>query len=57
MNNFYKDIYTGALFVTGMISFMSGEFILSSAVFAIAFIASNINMNHKRDSNEHLVCD
>ncbi|MCX7089309.1 MAG: hypothetical protein NTV00_14810 [Methylococcales bacterium] len=57
MNNFYKDIYTGALFVTGMIGFMAGEFIISSAVFAIAFIASNINVNRKRVTDGHLLCD
>jgi hypothetical protein len=56
MNNFYKDILTGAVFITGLISFISGEFIISSTLFATAAIASNVNRN-KRNDTGHLSCD
>lgn len=56
MNNFYKDILTGAVFITGLISFISGEFIISSTLFATAAIASNVNRN-KRDDTGRLSCD
>jgi hypothetical protein len=42
MNNFYKDILIGLLILVGIIGFISGEFIISSAVFAVAAITSNI---------------
>jgi len=57
MNDFYKDILIGAVFVTGLIGFISGEFIISSALFASAAIASNVNMNRKRVDTGHLSCD
>lgn len=47
MNDFYKDVLTGAVFLVGVFGFVSGEFIISSALFASAAIASNINMNRK----------
>jgi len=43
MNNFYKDILTGLVFIAGLFGFVSGEFIISSTLFATAAIASNIN--------------
>lgn len=48
MNDFYKDVLTGLVFMTGLFGFISGEFIISSAFFATAAIASNINLNRKR---------
>jgi CheY-specific phosphatase CheX len=48
MNDLYKDILTGAVFVTGLIGFISGEFIISSTLFATAAVASNVNTNRKR---------
>jgi len=57
MNELYKDILTGAVFVTGLIGFISGEFIISSTLFATAAIASNVNLNRKRDDAGHLSCD
>jgi len=48
MNDLYKDILTGLVFIVGLFGFVSGEFIISSALFAIAAIASNVNMNRKR---------
>ncbi len=50
MNNFYKDVLTGAVFMVGLLGFFSGEFIISSALFATAAIASNVNTNRKQTS-------
>jgi hypothetical protein len=57
MNDLYKDILTGAVFLTGLIGFISGEFIISSTLFATAAIASNVNLNRKRGDTGHLSCD
>lgn len=57
MNDFYKDILISAVFISGMIGFISGEFIISSTLFASAAIASNVNLNRKRGDNGHLSCD
>ena len=54
MNDLYKDILTGTLFVTGLIGFISGEFIISSTLFATAAVASNVNTNRKRGKVGHL---
>ncbi|MDX8129414.1 hypothetical protein JWZ98_15010 [Methylomonas sp. EFPC1] len=48
MNDLQKDILNGLAFITGVIGFMSGEFILSSALFASTTVASNINANRKK---------
>ncbi|MDO8843867.1 MAG: hypothetical protein Q7U98_01355 [Methylicorpusculum sp.] len=56
MNDFYKDVLTGAVFVTGLIGFISGEFIISSTLFATAAITSNVNLNRKRGNAGHLSC-
>jgi CheY-specific phosphatase CheX len=48
MNDFYKDILVGAMFIIGLLGFISGEFIISSTLFASAAIASNIKLNSKR---------
>jgi len=57
MNDFHRDILTGAVFLTGLVGFISGEFIISSTLFATAAIASNVNMNRKRSDTRHLSCD
>lgn len=57
MNDFYKDVLTGIVFVTGVLGFVSGEFIISSTLFATAAIASNINLNRKRVNAGHLQCE
>ena len=57
MNDFYKDILTGVVFITGLIGFISGEFIISSTLFATAAIASNVNLNRKKSDTRHLSCD
>jgi hypothetical protein len=48
MSELYKDILIGTVFLTGVLGFISGEFIISSTLFASAAIASNVNMNRKR---------
>ena len=57
MSDFYKDILIGAVFVTGLLGFISGEYIISSALFASAAIASNINANRKRAKDGNLSCE
>lgn len=52
MNDLQKDILTAAVFIVGLVGFISGEFIISSTLFASAAIASNINMNRKRVNSE-----
>lgn len=47
MNNLYKDILIGMVFMIGLLCFISGEFIISSTLFASAAIAGNIKMNNK----------
>ena len=47
MTSLQKDILTGVTFLTGLIGFFSGEFIISSALLAATTVASNINMNRK----------
>ena len=48
MSDFQKDIVTGAVFIIGLLGFISGEFIISSMLFASAAIASNVNLNRNR---------
>lgn len=57
MSDFYKDILTGTVFITGLLGFVSGEYIISSALFATAAIASNVNQNRKRSNTKDLSCD
>ena len=48
MKDLYKDILTGLVFMVGLFGFLSGEFIISSALFATSAIASNVNVTRKR---------
>lgn len=57
MNDLYKDIITGTIFITGLLGFISGEFIISSTLFAAAAIASNVNLNRKRGKSGQLSWD
>ncbi|MDD5272398.1 MAG: hypothetical protein PHU14_06720 [Methylovulum sp.] len=57
MNEFYKDVLIGVVFATGLLGFVSGEFIISSALFAAAAVASNVNVNRKKGQAEHVLCD
>ncbi len=53
MNDFMQDILTGLVFLTGLLSFISGQFIISSTLFAMAAIASNVNTNRKKMQLRH----
>lgn len=57
MNDLHKDILTATVFLTGLIGFISGEFIISSTLFASAAIASNVNLNRKRGKAGQFSCD
>ncbi|MDD2658394.1 MAG: hypothetical protein PHY54_01780 [Methylococcales bacterium] len=48
MNDLQKDILISAVFITGLVGFISGEFIISSTLFASAAIASNVKTNRKQ---------
>jgi hypothetical protein len=47
MNNVNKDIIIGSIFIAGIWSFISGQFIISTVLFASAAIYSNIVMRTK----------
>ena len=47
MSDIQKDIMTGTIFLTGLLGFVSGEFVISSALFATATVASHVNLNRK----------
>ncbi len=57
MNDFYKDIFIGAVFVLGLIGFISGEFVISSTLFAAVVISSNVNSNRKQSNTVHFSFD
>ncbi len=44
-SNFYRDVCTGLFFVTGVFGFMSGEFIVSTVLFGMASLSSNIDFD------------
>jgi len=48
MNELQKDILTATMFITGLVGYISGEFIISSTLFASAAITSNVYLNNKR---------
>jgi len=54
MTDFQKDLLNGIAFFIGVIGFMSGEFIISSALFASTAVASNVNINRKNRRNPKL---
>lgn len=45
MNDLNKDILIGSLFITGILSFISGLFVASAVMFATTSLFSN--MSHK----------
>ncbi len=51
MNGLVKNLFTGLVIVTGVVGFMSGEYIISSALFAVTTYLSNINPGRNRSSN------
>ncbi len=50
MTSLQKDILIAVLFVTGIFGFISGAFIISSAIFATAAILSNIHLTQRLQS-------
>ena len=52
MTDLQKDFLTGAIFLTGIVGFISGEFIISSTLFASAAIASSLNAGKKSTKAE-----
>ncbi len=42
MNNLYKDMLVGVLFIAGISSFISGLFVFSAVIFATTSMFSNI---------------
>ena len=48
MNDLNKDVLIGLIFVIGIWSFISGQFVISTVLFAGAAIYSNIVMRAKR---------
>lgn len=51
MNELKKDILIALLFITGIASFLSGEFVLSTLLFAGAAIYTNILMKTQVPAN------
>jgi len=39
---FYRDVVTGLFFAVGIFSFVSGQFILSTMLFGMASLATNL---------------
>jgi len=55
MSDLSKDILTATMFITGVFGFVSGEFIISSTLFASAAVASNINHRQKSPKDKYWV--
>ncbi|MCK5830380.1 MAG: hypothetical protein KAH20_08765 [Methylococcales bacterium] len=49
MSNLNKDISLGVLFITGIYGFMNGSFIVSTVIFAVAAVISNISFNQEKN--------
>jgi CheY-specific phosphatase CheX len=47
MTNLKRDILIGLMFIVGILGFISGEFIVSTIMFATAAILSNIAVNRR----------
>jgi hypothetical protein len=43
--NLYRDVATGLFWTIGKLGFMSGEFVISSILFSVASISSNLDIN------------
>jgi hypothetical protein len=42
-NHLYRDVMTGLLFLTGIVSFISGEFVFSTLLFGTASLTSHLD--------------
>jgi len=47
MNAFQRDIWIGLMFILGIFGFISGEFIVSTVLFASAAVLSNMLYSRK----------
>ena len=47
-SDFQRDVLIGVMFLVGIFGFISGEFIVSTLVFASAAIFSNLAINRQR---------
>jgi len=45
--NLYRDIAIGVSFFIGVFGFMSGEFIISTLLFAFASLSSNLDLDSR----------
>lgn len=52
MTNLKKDILVGLMFMVGIFGFISGEFIVSTVVFAAAAVFSNISFKYQEKKGE-----
>ncbi|MDT4332418.1 hypothetical protein ACQE3E_19245 [Methylomonas sp. MED-D] len=52
MSNLQRDILTGLIFVTGLVGFFSGEYIISSALFAASTYASNLGGDDRKNHSK-----
>jgi CheY-specific phosphatase CheX len=50
MTDFQRDVLIGLMFITGVFGFISGEFIVSTVLFAASAIFSNIFFNRRLHS-------
>jgi hypothetical protein len=51
MNLLYRDILIGLTFIFGITGFISGQFIISSLLFALATILSNFHLRVENKIN------
>lgn len=49
MNNLNKDISVSVMFIAGIFSFLNGSFIVSTVVFAMAAVFSNLHFNAEKN--------
>lgn len=50
MTDFQKDIFVSLLFISGLVGFISGAFIVSATIFAGSAILSNVNFQSRLHS-------
>ena len=48
MSDLNKDISVGVLFIIGIFGFMNGSFIVSTVVFAVAAVFSNVSFSPEK---------
>jgi hypothetical protein len=41
--NLYRDVMTGLLLVTGILSFVTGQFLMSTLLFSAAILSSHLD--------------